>query len=835
MTQRFTMYDPIDIEASTADSRSLIMPHQQEAVDAMQRYFMLDKEEENRHGMLVMPTGSGKTYTAVTWLLTQGVASGYRVVWLVHRQELVTQAYNEFVKQAPLLKGSGKKRLRVLAISGAHLPMSNAQDADVYVCSIASVANRFGYRFIGRMLGAAGRKKLIVVVDEAHHAVAANYQRVLKQMQKLNSNMVLLGLTATPVRMNQYEEQHLIRQFRIDYNLHYNIGYKGYVYEVTLKQLLLSGFLADPVYEPVKTEIQGEIVYDISPEDEAFFERFGELSERLKNQIARSSARNTVILQQYLNNRKRYGKTLVFAVNQMHAETLNKTFSEAGISCDCAISSKPDAQQVIQRFKDNEFDVLINVQMMTEGSDVPDIQTVFLTRQTNSESLLMQMIGRGLRGVRANGTAKAYIVSFHDDWDRFAYWLDPGALDVFNDYIEEPPIDIDDKVPPIEPNEQEEQSEPDKPFAGQKDTGPTIQDLYRRLYENMRVSLTSQALSFSFPVGWYSLTGNDGEEVSLLVLESQKQAYAFISQNIHRICELTTGTIFLASCFLETDTTPDNQMLTLMTEHILETEEMPPYFEFSQRDSLDPVMLGNIMNQRFEKEEDKIEWLKELYDRTPMLPLIYRHFFAFRKTVFDAVKARTQEDIVIHDERERYQIIEQYHNLEELLKEVQDMFPALHFNRLTRIGWSKRVVKSWFAQCRTDPDHTYYQIQINRMLSSPQIEREIIKYLIFHEALHMNGYWNHDWSFRSREWQYPDAEKLDGILDSLHLKYDMEGIYGTAETKTVVQPAPEQSKPPIFNPGAPGVRHGFKYCRNCANMLPEDAKFCNKCGSNTQY
>lgn len=85
------------------------MPHQQEAVNALTDYFKVEENSPDRNGLLVMPTGSGKTYTAVSWLLSEGVANGYRVVWLVHRQELVEQTYQEFRKQAPILKGTGVK------------------------------------------------------------------------------------------------------------------------------------------------------------------------------------------------------------------------------------------------------------------------------------------------------------------------------------------------------------------------------------------------------------------------------------------------------------------------------------------------------------------------------------------------------------------------------------------------------------------------------------------------------------------------------------------------------------------------------------------------------
>lgn len=129
-----------------------------------------------------MPTGSGKTYTAVNWLLNDAVVKGYRVIWLVHRQELVEQTFMEFRKQAPTLKGTGVKKLRIIPVSGMHLGMNMACRADVNVCSIASVANKYGYRFIERMLGVPGKNKCVVVIDEAHHAVSASYRKVITRI-----------------------------------------------------------------------------------------------------------------------------------------------------------------------------------------------------------------------------------------------------------------------------------------------------------------------------------------------------------------------------------------------------------------------------------------------------------------------------------------------------------------------------------------------------------------------------------------------------------------------------------------------------------------------------
>lgn len=848
------MNEPINIELSSADSRSLIMPHQQEAVDALSEYFHVKKDLPDRNGMLVMPTGSGKTYTAVTWLLSQGVANGYRVVWLVHRQELVEQTYREFRKQAPILKGTGIKKIRVLAVSGIHMKMSMASRADVYVCSIASIANKYGYRFIERMIGAAGKRKLILVVDECHHAVAANYQKAIKRMTVLNKNRILLGLTATPKRMQESEQRKLQQMFNINLNLRSKRSYHGYVYEVTLKQLLMSGYLAKPIYERVDTEIVGEVAYETTAEDEAYFQQFGELSEKLKNQIARSSARNQIIVRQYLENQKKYGKTLIFAVNQMHAETLYEEFKKAGIACDYAVSGRTDAQEVIRRFKNNQFDVLINVQILTEGSDVPDIKTVFLTRQTNSDSLLMQMIGRGLRGEKAGGTKEANIVAFHDTWNTFAHWLDPGALDIFEEEKDEEEPILTEEKPEISPNEEmlklleqidqgygsSSQNPDDK--RKQELTGISERDLYLKLYQLMKVSLTKDNQLPVYPCGWFSVIDDNGNDRKILVFDAQLDSYREIEQNRSRICGKLNAQDLLRFYFPSCEIKPDAEELELILDYLENVEFMPPYFTFEMREAFDPKKIADKVNQLFEKDEDKELWLKELYDRSDVLKQIYRYFYAFKKTVYDAMKTRTEAVIQTEDGRERYNIIENYYDLNQLLDEVKEMFPLLRTDKLVKLAWSNRIVKSWFALCErfSETDGCEYEIHVNKLLSSPDIDPEVIKYLIFHELLHQNGYWAHDDEFRKREWQYPDSTRLDGILDGLYFKYDMDELMKDAVYNEFHSHLPEEKKSDVdqsetSTPAPKGIQKGFKYCRNCGNKLPETARFCDRCGEKMDY
>ena len=637
-------YLPISIDDSMPDNRTLIMPHQAEAVKAMTAYFQLDKRKENRSGLVVMPTGSGKTYTAVNWLLNDAVVKGYRVIWLVHRQELVEQTFMEFRKQAPTLKGTGVKKLRIIPVSGMHLGMNMACRADVNVCSIASVANKYGYRFIERMLGVPGKNKCVVVIDEAHHAVSASYRKVITRIQKLNPAMVLLGLTATPTRMNQSELQRFQSIFNINKNLANKIGYRGYVYEVTLKQLLMSGFLAQPRYQSVKTEINGEVEFNLTEGDKLFFEQFGELSERLKDQIAKSSARNKLIVKQYLDNKDIYGKTIVFAVNQMHAETLCNEFKNAGVACDFAVSSRKDAQQVIRNFKENKFNVLINVQILTEGSDVPDIHTVFLTRETNSESLLMQMIGRGLRGEKAGGTKDAYIVAFHDIWDSFMTFMNPRDLDIFEDLPEEYNQDEPNEVIEIAPNNLDVEAEnAEKESSGEtSEEKISVRDIYLKLYARVRTSILSKKDVLTFPVGWFSVTDKNNSDYSLLVYEGQEDVYKTIENNI-KLLDKVDPEMLLELYFADCEVKPELEEIGDFLDYIIETGEMPPYFTFEERSILDPDIVAKDLVEKFGNkatEAPGLEYIEKVFYENKILQQVYKFFFAYRKSVFDCIKPK---------------------------------------------------------------------------------------------------------------------------------------------------------------------------------------------------
>lgn len=152
------------------------------------------------------------------------------------------------------------------------------------------------------------------------------------------------------------------------------------------------------------------------------------LPEDIANEIANNRERNHLIVKKYLENQGEYEQTIVFALNIRHAIELNAVFKKYGIQSDFIVSdtrdmvtgitrSKEDNAEAIEKYKRKELQVLINVNILTEGTDLPQTKTVFLTRPTVSRVLMTQMVGRSLRGERAGGTKTAYIISFIDDWE----------------------------------------------------------------------------------------------------------------------------------------------------------------------------------------------------------------------------------------------------------------------------------------------------------------------------------------------------------------------------------------------------------------------------------
>ena len=167
------------------------------------------------------------------------------------------------------------------------------------------------------------------------------------------------------------------------------------------------------------------------------------LPDDIARQMADNAVRNNLIADTYKKNQKTYGQTIVFAVNRIHAESLVTYFKKRNIAADFIVSdvkamvtgvniSREDNERKLEDYRKGKLQVLVNVNILTEGVDLPQTKTVFLARPTVSTILMTQMIGRALRGEAAGGTPDAHIVSFVDNWNEHIAWVNPENLFIDN-------------------------------------------------------------------------------------------------------------------------------------------------------------------------------------------------------------------------------------------------------------------------------------------------------------------------------------------------------------------------------------------------------------------
>lgn len=426
-----------------ANSESGIIPyeHQEKAFFNLQEKII--KPNKNPFaGLLVLPTGGGKTLTAGHWICRNYLDKGKKVLWLAHRHELLEQAKITFAEKLAYNDiFENKTSFNYRIISGLHDKPINIKPTDDLIISSKDSLNA-GFNHLYNNWIKNNTNEIFLVIDEAHHATAKTYRKLIKNIQDNVSHFQMLGLTATPFRTAESEQGLLKKVFPDDI-----------VYKIDLRTLIRLGILSEPYFEEVSTGIN--FIKDLTEEqiEQLNYFDIDSIGSGIAKTIAENDERNLTIVNKYLLNRAKYKQTIVFALNVDNAIALNALFKEVGVKSDFVISTVKDQttgvtisskenKDKIAKFRKEEIEVLINVNILTEGTDVPNVQSIFLARPTISSILMTQMIGRGLRGLKAGGTKEAYIVSFIDDWQNRVSWVNPEKLFIednidFNDVDKE--------------------------------------------------------------------------------------------------------------------------------------------------------------------------------------------------------------------------------------------------------------------------------------------------------------------------------------------------------------------------------------------------------------
>lgn len=343
-----------------------LWPHQQAALGAVRAAVDAGRPS----GLIVLPTGAGKTVTFATAardLLNPALV-------LVHRDELVTQTVRTAGRVWP--------SARVGVIQGDRDEWRDGED--VVVASVQSLH--------ARRLALMPRDRFgLLVVDEAHHAPAASYVAIMQHF----ATRFRLGVTATPQRL---DGQGLAEWF----------GEEAlYVYPI--RDAIRDGVLVPVRSFKIKTGVDLDRVTTRGGD---FAE--GELAAAVNNAI-----RNRAVADAYLRH-ARGRRAICFAVDLEHVHALAGVFADLSVRTATVTGKDPIElpRRTLADFAAGSFDVLVNCQIATEGVDDPAVDAILMARPTQSQSLYVQCVGRGLRRCDPTGKEDCLVLDITDNCKR---------------------------------------------------------------------------------------------------------------------------------------------------------------------------------------------------------------------------------------------------------------------------------------------------------------------------------------------------------------------------------------------------------------------------------
>ena len=304
----------------------------------------------HRSVMAQMPTGTGKTYL-LTAVIDSFVSNNpMEKVWIVaHRRELVSQI-DETVRKSHSYFASNTS-------------------------SLLSSVKAMSIQWLMRHYDEIEEEPGMIVIDEAHHALAKTY----KEMWERFPNAKFLGLTATPCRLNGKGFTDL---------------FDVLVQSWSVPEFISKGRLATYDFVSIKSDGVTQRLIDSLQKRGADGDYQNKEMDMLLNKKP-SIERLYQSLEEFGKDRK----GIVYAINISHAQKITKLYQENGVKA-IAIDSKTPAterQQDIEAFKKGDIQVLVNVDIFSEGFDCPDVEFVQLARPTLSLAKYLQMVGRGLR------------------------------------------------------------------------------------------------------------------------------------------------------------------------------------------------------------------------------------------------------------------------------------------------------------------------------------------------------------------------------------------------------------------------------------------------------
>ncbi|WP_018028370.1 DEAD/DEAH box helicase [Porphyromonas somerae] len=340
--------------------RYSLLPHQKQILDKLR----VEREERgNFKNLIVAATGTGKTViSAFDYQEFARRHSRSRILFTAHREEILRQSLSTF---RSVLQDANFGTLWV----GANRPY-DASDYDHLFVSI----NMFNSRFEEFFASLEADYYDYIVIDEAHHSQANSYRKLFDHFNP----KLLIGLTATPERMDGQD-------LRPDFGGRISA-------EIRLPQALQAGLLTPFQYLCISDDI------DLS--DESLWSGLKYNNDRLADKLC-SEARAKLIadsLQKYLADEYKC-RALCFCVNKRHANFMADQLRLYGFTAQSLTSDTPpdERKQLSKNLRNGSLQYLCVVDIFNEGIDIPEVDTVLFLRPTESLTIFLQQLGRGLR------------------------------------------------------------------------------------------------------------------------------------------------------------------------------------------------------------------------------------------------------------------------------------------------------------------------------------------------------------------------------------------------------------------------------------------------------
>jgi len=336
------------------------------------------REKGVRRQLVALPTGTGKT--VIFARIKSHLKLPGRMLVLTHREELIEQAVAKLRQANPNL-----------SVQVERAALSASDDAEVVVASVPTLGRSDMVR-VGRI---DPEQFSAIVVDEAHHAVAPTYMRILRHFRLFEpeSDKLLVGFTATPLRGDGTPLERVFEKI---------------VYSRPITDMITLGYLCPIVGYRIGTDVSLSGVRT----------HMGDFAEGSLGEAINVSPRNAAIVSACLRFAPE-AKALVFCAGVAHAQALARAFVLSGISARAVWGLMPseDRAAAIASFREGSSKVLTNCAVLTEGFDEPGIGCLVLARPTQSPLLYMQMVGRGTRP--APGKHALKVIDVADRSERF--------------------------------------------------------------------------------------------------------------------------------------------------------------------------------------------------------------------------------------------------------------------------------------------------------------------------------------------------------------------------------------------------------------------------------